>query len=98
MVRESVILGRRKPALSLFVLLETALLYAKRTVCSGHIQISRCQNSSHIALNRLRGLLRRFVLPQTLDLLLGKSGVSVSTSLILPVDQWEICEKNMWLK
>lgn len=95
-----VLLGRRTPALSCLVLPETVLLYAKHTVCSGHTQISRCQNSSHFALNCLRGLLRRFVLPQTLDLLLGKSGVSVGTSeaLTLPVGQWEIREKNTWLK
>lgn len=57
-------------ALSLLVLPETVLLYAKHKVCSGHTQISRCQNSSHVALNNLRRLFRRFVLPQTFDLLL----------------------------
>jgi len=67
-------------ALSLRVLPETLLLYAKCTVCSGHTQISRCQNSSHVCLNSPRRVFRRFILPQTFDLLLGKSGVSVGTS------------------
>lgn len=69
---------RRNPVLvppywhSVFLpFLRLCFFACKPCVCDRHAQISRCQNSSHVALSSLRRLFRTFVLPQPFDFLLA---------------------------